>query len=443
MTHNRFSRSMAMEIFTFAWPSMLQVLSNTVVQYADMTMVGTLGTQATAAIGATADLNWLLNSSIAALAVGFVPALAKACGAGDTSRGSHIAEQAVRATLLYGTFLSCLMVAVSPFIVGWMQADPSLHPTATQYFLLFYGPMLFKAATISFNQILWSLGDTRSPMRSVLSVNLLNVTANFLLIFPARTVGGIYIPGAGLGVVGAGLASCFAFCAESCFLFLAVRRNHSIRIRFRKITPDKEVLSTGIGIAIPNMLQRLAISLGAVFVAAMINSLGAVATAANTIANTVKTVFGCGFCTVTAAMTGRMAGKQDEKQQSVFFRTLLRMEGSLIALMSILLCLFAPQIVSVFSRDPVVLALGIPVLRITAFSEFLVRMSQIMENIMLGKGNTKTPFLYNTLTIWLFRIPGIYLCIEIMDFGLIAVSICTAVQAITLLYLFGRHFFKV
>ena len=49
-------------IMSLAWPTMLEQLMQTAVQYIDTAMVGSLGTQATAAVGATTTVNWLLSS---------------------------------------------------------------------------------------------------------------------------------------------------------------------------------------------------------------------------------------------------------------------------------------------------------------------------------------------------------------------------------------------
>ena len=46
---NRFDRTMLAAIFTLAWPTMLEQLTQTAVQYIDTAMVGSLGTAATAA----------------------------------------------------------------------------------------------------------------------------------------------------------------------------------------------------------------------------------------------------------------------------------------------------------------------------------------------------------------------------------------------------------
>ena len=67
---NILNKEMIGIILSLAWPTMLEQLMQTTVQYIDTAMVGTLGTEATAAVGATGTLNWLISGSIAALGIG-------------------------------------------------------------------------------------------------------------------------------------------------------------------------------------------------------------------------------------------------------------------------------------------------------------------------------------------------------------------------------------
>ena len=64
---------------------MLEQLLQTAVQYVDTAMVGSLGTQATAAVGATSTVNWLVGSTVSAFGVGFLAFIAKALGADATT----------------------------------------------------------------------------------------------------------------------------------------------------------------------------------------------------------------------------------------------------------------------------------------------------------------------------------------------------------------------
>lgn len=114
---------MVSTILTLAWPTMLEELMQTAVQYIDTAMVGAIGTQATAAVGATSTVNWLIGSTVAAIGVGFLSFVSQACGAGDTKRAGKASSQAVLAVLVCGTFFTALMLALSSKVPVWMQVD--------------------------------------------------------------------------------------------------------------------------------------------------------------------------------------------------------------------------------------------------------------------------------------------------------------------------------
>ena len=87
-------------ILALAWPTILEELLQTAVQYIDTAMVGSLGTQATAAVGSTTTVNWLLGSTIHALGIGFLAYIAQAIGAGKKKDVPKAAAQAVMMVLI-------------------------------------------------------------------------------------------------------------------------------------------------------------------------------------------------------------------------------------------------------------------------------------------------------------------------------------------------------
>ena len=78
-------------IVALAWPTIVEQVMQTAVQYIDTAMVGSLGTQATAAVGATGTVGWMIFSTISALGVGFLAMIAQAIGAGDESVSKKVA----------------------------------------------------------------------------------------------------------------------------------------------------------------------------------------------------------------------------------------------------------------------------------------------------------------------------------------------------------------
>ena len=157
--HPKLNKAMILTIMALAWPTMLEQLMQTAVQYIDTAMVGSLGTQATAAVGATTTVNWLIGSSISALSIGFLAFIAKAHGAGDEEGARRAVGQAALAVLVTGTVFTILTLSLSGLIPVWMQVDPHIQDLAARYFFILYLPMLPRAASIIFGTVLRAAGD--------------------------------------------------------------------------------------------------------------------------------------------------------------------------------------------------------------------------------------------------------------------------------------------
>ena len=434
---------MIVTILALAWPTMLEQLMQTAVQYIDTAMVGSLGTQATAAVGATTTVNWLIGSSISALGVGFLSFIAQAYGAKDKNAASRAVMQAVIVTVVCGGFFTALTLGLSGVIPVWMQVDESIRELAGRYFFILYLPMLPRTATIIFGTVLRAAGDTKSPMKIGVWVNLINVVLNFLLIYPTRVIRGITVPGAGLGVIGAAIASAVAFAFGGIAITMVLWRHSLVSPRGQSFRPDWTILRPCLRVAMPNMLQRFGTSLGYVAFASMINALGEVATAAHTIANTVESAFyipGYGMQTAAATLAGNAWGARDRQRLKDLSAMFIPIEVSLMVLTGGALFLSAPALMDIFSDSPEVIGLGTTVLRMVALSEPAYGFSIIIEGMMLGTGNTKEPFFYNIIGMWGVRIVGTFLCTTFLGGGLVAAWGCMIAHNLLLFALFLRYY---
>ena len=434
-------------IFALAWPTMLEQLLQTAVQYIDTAMVGTLGTQATAAVGATTTINWLVGSSISALGIGFLTFIAQAYGAGEKEKAARITSQAALTVIVVGVLATALTLGLSPVIPVWMQVDEGIRGLASQYFFVLYLPMLPRTATIIFGTALRAASDTKTPMRVGLWVNIINVILNFLLIYPTRVISvlglSFTMPGAGWGVTGAAAASAAAFTVGGIWMTLVFWRHPVISPRGQKLRPDMQVLRPCLRVALPNMLQRFGTSLGYVAFASMINSIGEVATAAHTIANTVESAFyipGYGMQTASATLAGNALGAKDNRRMKDLTRMILFVEVLMMIVTGGLLFLFAPDMMRLFSKNPEVIALGATVLRMVAVSEPFYGVSIIIEGLMQGVGRTVTPFWFNISGMWGVRIVGTFICIRLLGMGLVSAWACMIAHNMLLFVLFTLHY---
>lgn len=436
-------------ILGLAWPTMLEQLMQTAVQYIDTAMVGSLGTQATAAVGATSTVSWLITGTISAASIGFLSFIARAVGAGDRPAARRAVSQAVLAVLALGALFTILTLSLSGAVPVWMQVDPGIRKLASQYFFILYLPMLPRTATIIFGTVLRAAGDTKTPMKIGVIVNGVNVVLNLLLIYPARTVrflgASLTLPGAGLGVIGAAAASAAAFTVGGLLITLALWRHPMASPRGERLRPDAAILKPCLKVAFPNMLQRFGTSLGYVAFASMINSLGDVATAAHTIANTVESAFyipGYGMQTAAATLTGNAYGARDARRMQDLAFLFIPLEILLMILSGGLLFAFAPPLMGLFSSSGEVIQLGSTVLRMVALSEPFYGFSIIIEGMMQGVGKTKAPFVYNIAGMWGVRILGTLICTQLLGMGLVSAWACMIAHNLLLFVLFLISFIR-
>ena len=449
----RLDTSMMKVILTLAWPTMLEQMLQTAVQYIDTAMVGTLGTEATAAVGATTTVGWLVGGMVSAFGVGFLAFIARACGAKDQQAAARASAQAMLLTLVTGVLFTLITLSLSPFVPVWMQVEKTIRPMATQYFFILYLPMLPRAATIIFGTLLRAAGDTRTPMKVGLAVNAINVVLNFLLIYPTRslTLFGLTftMPGAGLQVAGAAIASAIAVTVGGVYITWALWRHPLISPRGQRLRPDWEILRPTFRVAIPNMFQRFGTSLGYVAFASMINGLGEVATAAHTIANTVESAFyipGYGMQTAAATLAGNAYGAGDRQRMERLARMFIPIEIGLMILSGGALFLLARPLVGLFSTEEAVISLGTLVLQMVAVSEPFYGFSIIVEGMMQGVGRTRQPFVFNVAGMWLVRIVGTLVCTSFFfpgeAEGLVAAWACMIAHNMLLFGLFLYCFIR-
>ena len=428
-----FDRTMLGTVFALAWPTMLEQLTQTAVQYVDTAMVGALGTEATAAVGATGTVNWMIGSVVSAIGIGFLAFIARQIGAGSPERARKASAQACMMTLILGLVLTAVTVMSARQVPVWMQVDPAIRNLAARYFLILYLPMLFRTSSILLGTVLRSAGDTRTPMRIGLVVNGMNMILNLLLIFPA------------LGVEGAAWASAVSFVYGGAAMARALWKHPVISPKGQSFRPDRDILKPCFRVALPNLAQRFATSFGYVVFASMINGLGGISTAAHTIANTVESLFyipGWGMQTAAATLSGNAYGAKDHRKLKRLGSTVLPLEVGLMIVSGGLLFLFAEPLVRLFSRDESVIRLGTTVLRMVAVSEPFYGIPIVVEGLMQGVGKTTAPFVYNVIGMWAVRILGTWICTRFLGLGLVAAWGCMIGHNLLLFVFFIYHYFS-
>ena len=140
--------------------------------------------------------------------------------------------------------------------------------------------------TMVLTAIYRGFGDSKSPMKINILVNIMNVCGNFLMIFPTReiTVLGVSFTmfGCGWGVAGAAWATIIGQAASFVFsIAYLYKRKAAFGFDFRResFTLNRRYSSMILKLGTPMAIQSGFINLSMLFVNAMINDAGVVASA--------------------------------------------------------------------------------------------------------------------------------------------------------------------
>lgn len=406
------SRPPAKTIWLLAWPTVMEQLLQTMTGYVDTAMVGSLGAGATAAVAINTSLTWLINGLMNAATLGFSIQVARHVGNGNLELSRRIVRQGMLVLLAGGLGLTLIFQLLAGRLPVLLGAEPEVVPHAINYLRILSSVHLFNLSMVMCGGFLRSAGDTRTPLQINILANLANVCGNYFLIFSPRNVRILgkefYVWGAGLGVEGAAAATAFSIFLAGCLLFWVLFQKNgvlglSIRGDYRK---DSAILKTAFDLGLPVALERVSNSSGQLVLTRLVAGLGTVPLATYYLCNTLESISylpGFGFAIAATTLVGQSLGAGEKELAKTYGQKCITYCTIMMAIAGFSLFLFAKPLISLFTPDVQVIALGIIGLRIMAFAQPFSGLGIVISGILRAGGDTKSPFLIMLSGMWLVR----------------------------------------
>jgi len=430
-------------IFYLAWPTVVEQILQTMVNYVDAAMVGSLGAQATGSIAINNSLIWLVNGLMVASALGFSVQIAREVGVGNLEQVKKIVRQALAFAFVGGLGLSLCVEALSGYIPVWLGAEPAVVDRAVLYLRIISAAFLFNTLVAFCGGILRGAGDTRTPLICNILANIVHIGGNFFLIFPTRQVEiGKYcftVWGAGLGVAGAGLSTALSFTMCALVLLAVVFfRPSKVQISIKgDYRPDRRILHQAWLLGSPAGYERLILSSGQLVVTKMVAGLGNTALAAYYLTNTAEAISylpGYGFSVAATTLTAQALGAGKKDLAKKFSGLCVKYGLWLMGLAGVLMIIFSRPLIGFFTPDPEVLALGSKGLKIMALSEPFFAVATVVAGVLRAAGDSKWPFYVTAIGMWGVRLFILYLMCYPLGWGVygawIAMVIDLAVRGV-------------
>ena len=389
-------------------------ISSIAMQYIDASMVGRLGANAAASIGLVSTTTWLFWGLCAAVATGFSVQVAHKIGAGDFIGARKTLRQSITATLLFGSLLAALGIAISGMLPGWLGGDESIRNDSATYFLIF--SLFLPTLQLNFlaGGMLRCSGNMRIPSMLNVLMCVLDVIFNFFLIFPTRQIElpdfNIVVPGAGLGVKGAALGTVLAeLVTAGAMMWYLCQRSPILKLSKENgsFLPQKDTLHRAFRISLPMGFEHIAICGAQIMTTVIVAPLGIAAIAANSfaiIAESLCYMPGYGISEAATTLVGQSLGANRIRLLKRFANITVWSGMLIMGVMGILMYVLAPQIIGVMTPVEEIRTLGTEILRIEAFAEPMFAASIVAYGVFVGVGNTFVPSLMNFGSIWGVRL---------------------------------------
>jgi len=398
------------KLWELAWPAILANISHTLVNLVDMMMVGQLGTLAIASVGLGAQFAWFMMPLMFAVSTGVLALVARFVGAKDFEMANLALEQGIYLAFLMGVPVMMVGLFFGDDALRIMGASEDVIRLGYEYiriYFLFYPINFMGFAAFS---ALRGAGDTRTPMKLSIMMNVLNVLLNYLLIFGKFGFPRLEVKGAALA---SGLSIAVAFIV-GLFLFLSDKLVLKLRPSFRF---DIDMIRRILRIGIPATIERIVFSIYNFIYISIVTRFGTVALAAHQVGLRVESIAympAFGFNIATSALVGQSLGEGNpEKAEKVVYES-LKMVTAFMGVMAVILIVFPEYLVIPFitKSDPnywQVIHLATIYLIIVGISEIPLGWMFVLSGALRGAGDTKSPLYVTTVSKLLFRILPAYL----------------------------------
>ena len=375
----------------------------------DTIMVGHLGAPAIGAIGVGSSVYYSVAIFGMGLLLGLDTLVSQSHGAGDRLDTHHSLAQGVYMALFIGVPLTMLFAFVSP-VFRWLGINSEVSALAGPFVrTLSLGtlPLLFYGA---FRRYLQGIGHVRPVMFALISANLVNWLANWLLID-----GHWGLPA--LGVVGSALSTCLARLYMAATLLFAIwlfERGNERAFRSLIRPPHAQRLLRLLRLGFPAAAQ-IALEIGAFGAAAILaGQLAPEALAAHQIAlncAALSFMVPLGISSAAAVAVGQAIGRNEPVEARRSGYIAIGLACAFMFCTAILFWAFPRQILGVYTSDPTVLRLGVSLLAIAAAFQLFDGIQATTTGALRGAGNTRTAMLANLCGYWAFGLPiGYVLC---------------------------------
>jgi putative MATE family efflux protein len=412
-------------LLAIAWPIFVEQTLRILIGTVDTFMVSHVSDGAVAALGIANQFVVLALICFNFIGVGASVVITHHVGANDLKGAQKIVTTAISVNTWIGLVISVITYLFAAPLLHLMQLPPGLMEYAEPFLALMGGTLFMEAMNGAIGASLRAHGYTRDAMVVTLIQNILNIVGNCVLLF------GLF--GAPkMGVTGVALSSVFSRVVASIALWIILERRLKLGLRARDLfSLQFERIKRILHIGLPAAGEHMSYWLSLMVITSFAARLGAESLTQMTYTQQVQRLvilFSISLGLGTEILIGRLIGAGEFE---VAYREVMKnlRTGLLIATGAIVVvAIFAPQLLGVFSHDPLVIAGGTLLLRMSVIYEPGRVFNIVIINSLRATGDARFPVQVAMCSQWFFGVPlAWFLCLK-LHWGLPGIWIAMMIE---------------
>lgn len=406
-------------LIRFAVPVLFALFLQALYGGADLLIVGQFGsTGDVSGVSTGSTLMQTITMIVTGLAMGLTIHVGQKIGEKNTEEAGRAIGAGIAVFLICALVMTVMTGVFTSFFADLLHAPAEAYEQTCAYIRICGLGSVFIVAYNVLGAIFRGIGDSKTPLLTVLIACILNILGDLLLV-------ALF----GLGAAGAAIATVFAQ-ACSVALSLIIIRKKELPFQFHReyIGFPKKIVARILSLGAPIALQELLVGMSFLVIQTIVNSIDVVSSAGVGVAEKV-----CSFIMlISSALSQAMAtfaaqnigaGKEDRARKALFSGILTALAIGIVV--GGFTFIRGDLLAGIFSKDAAVIAKAHEYLRAYAIDVVLTAVMFCFVGYYNGRGNTIFVMAQGLVGALAVRVPVVFLMSRLENTNLFLIGLGT------------------
>ncbi len=381
-------------------PIMIGMIVSALYNVVDAYFVGGLGISQMAAVSVVFPISQIIIGLAVTFGSGAASYISRLLGEGNIKQANRTASTALFSSIAVGVISIITILLFLDKVLVFLGATDTVLPYAKAYAGIYIASSILSIINVTMNNIVTSEGTTKISMTAMLLGAGLNI-----ILCP------IFIYTFSWGIKGAAIATMVAQAVTTLFyVWYIVRHKGYLEFSVRYFVFDKEIYSQIFKVGLPMLAMQLLTSISLTLINTAANNYGDSAVAAMGIVTRVFVLVSYvifGYSKGFQPVAGYNYGAKNYDRLDEAAKISVKWTTWFCIIASLILIVFASPIVSLFSKDTIVIDISSRALRANGIMFIFFGFQMVYASLLLAMGKAKEGAILSMSRQGIFFIPAI------------------------------------